>query len=71
MKSGAPRSSSVARSSSPLASAAAIVGSRCGTFRSSAFSTSAIFFVVHRYVFDLQHALRDDGISHGSLHSSQ
>src|SRR5262249_18740006 len=46
MKSGAPRSSSVARCSSPVASASPIAGSSCGTLLSSAASTSANFLLV-------------------------
>src|SRR6516165_6453262 len=46
MKSGAPRSSSVARCSSPAASASPIAGSSCGTLLSSAASTSANFLLV-------------------------
>src|SRR6516164_6071481 len=46
MKSGAPRSSSVARCSSPVASASPIAGSSRGTLLSSAASTSANFLLV-------------------------
>ena len=70
MNSSAPRSSSLARSSSPLVKAAPIAGSSWGMPASSAASTSANFFVESSYVFDLEHLLSYDWIGLGDLQSA-